>query len=455
MNPTSISNSSLTSLVRDLSGHSDNTEIRARKGADGTGTVLYQKTKFSNPFGNKDARGIKQKAAREAVKDALVGEFATLSPSSAGKKQMFLEIVAKDMRTILGDGPVTLGKVKQVQKRFEEVVVLAAGITKTHGTLRTDADYVRGMSKVLETLGGAGGKLPTMEEAIMEYDRLAKDSPLSSEVKVKLGALKAHMDELECVRKDKSETERAQVLLKGDARSCGATHVEVSPQCVALRRIGNEHQQAGLCSALVMLVALEERGVTRPSSDENRMLGKLHGETQRVAATGRREETEMARSINGILTKDVVTGAQSKVLGRNELISHRDLADRLNAAPDFRAGKPVYWGLQFYGKAPHTIMVGAHPGPPQNFTFYDPNFGLARFESSRDLGRFLDTYFEKYGEAYEISRFPAPPGSPPGAKGEFQLGSIVQFDLDAMRAGIPISLGGMPRPAHVPPPVEG
>lgn len=456
MNATSLSNSSLTSLVRDLSGQADNTEIRGRKGGEGAGTVLYQKTKISNPFGSKAVRGEKQAVAREAVKQALVGEFASSKSGFAGKKQVFLELVAKDMRTILGDGPVTLGKVKLVQKRFEEMATLASGITATHAKLNKDADYVRGATNVRESLAGPDGKLPTMEEAIMEYDRLSKTDPMSSEAKLKLGALKAHMDELDCVRKDKSETERAQGLLEKTAISCGATHVEISPQCVALRRIGNEHQQAGLCSALVRLVALEERSVTRPGSEENRMLGKLATETQRAADTGRREETPMARSINGILTKETVTRAQTKVLGRNELMSHKDLSARLKGAPDFEAGKPVYWGLQFFGGASHTIMVGANPGPPENFTFYDPNFGLARFDSAGDLGRFLDVYFEKYGEAYDIARSPTPSGSAPGAKGAFQLGDIVQFDLDAMRGGIPVSLGGLPpAPTHVPPPSEG
>ncbi len=59
--------------------------------------------------------------------------------------------------------------------------------------------------------------------------------------------------------------------------------------------------------------------------------------------------------------------------------------------------------------------------------FYDPNFGTARFESAKDMSKFLDQYFGElgYGKEYSMDGL---------ARGEFEFNVAKQYDLDKVAA---------------------
>ena len=74
------------------------------------------------------------------------------------------------------------------------------------------------------------------------------------------------------------------------------------------------------------------------------------------------------------------------------------------------------------------MMIGVtQHGKDQCFMFYDPNFGVTRFDSSDKLKDFLDRYFGDelgYGNDYDMSRQSPQSG--------FEFNKVIELDFQGI-----------------------
>ncbi|MEZ0389128.1 MAG: YopT-type cysteine protease domain-containing protein, partial [Verrucomicrobium sp.] len=289
-----------------------------------------------------------------------------------------------------------------------------------------------------ETAFKEGGKnataiLKTIPEyrADMDYFDAAKlfisinsgPKPLTDDTKAKLGALAAHMTNEGCEVSDLSDLSHASEAVLTAAEH-GATSVVALPQGVALRQMAEPTAWGGRCMPLVSLAALaESRG---PQGAEG-VMHRLEQETHDMRKTGRRDQSAYAQNLSTLhtLTKGVRSPIADAPGKPTVNLGHRNTVNHLATQFGRDRTKPVMYAVHVTN---HVMMIGAssHNGK-DSFTFYDPNFGTAKFASKEDLSRFLDDYFMKLemGDSYGMK----PKGGP-----DHHFTNVEQFDLGGLAA---------------------
>ena len=450
MNSTVTAKTTLTSLISSFAGQNDRTELRGKKPEGAKQTVLYSKSRMSNVFGGGTVREGKQKMAREAVKTALVAEFSSRKESFGDQATGFLHMVARDMKGHFDSGPMTLEKVKKINTATDEAQKMAKVNIDCHEAHKDDAPYKAGLAASKRVMADAEGGETSLEKAIEDYHTLAIVSSKSEENLFLLGALKAHVEELSLQKQDALESSRA-AGMKEMAFAKGAEYVQELPQGLVLRRIGSPDQAEGLCSSLVGLVAIEEQRGASGVERGNGALDRMQAETTKLVKEGMRRPTAFADSVSRMRTNVAFAEARSNPVRSGKFIAQKNLMNQMKDTPDYRAGRPVFWGLQFMSaKGSHTIMIGADPRSPGTFTFYDPNLGLARFSNAESLTAFFQDFLAEYGEDYNIPK--ATEKDLERAQGgvcsvgDFKFGDIAQFKIREMAGQLPEMLGGPPPP---------
>lgn len=428
MNISSAQTRSLTEITAafDESGVGADKEVRAKGG----GKVLYEKTKAEGRFSTKASRANKQDSARKLIGSALKKELE----SHPGAK-VFEGVVRKNMRDIFeGNGVVTKGDFDRVKAESDRVVSTYESYKTAKEKFAKDSDCEAGRKDMRNVLRDTPGFSPDMEffDVVELYSELLNSpKPLTSEIKKLLGALGAFAKDKGSDISDVAAHGRASEAVHS-AVSHGATSVKALPQIVLLRQIGTLEDQKGRCAPLVALTALAES--SGPTGSDG-LMRRLEQEVHDMQKAGLREPNEYASQLaqlhgpTGNTRERIKAPDGSKI----ETFGHRTTVKHLEDTFKQGAGKPVMYGVEVTG---HIMMIGAtrHEGK-DSYIFYDPNFGTARFDSARDMNKFLDQYFGElgYGKEYRMDDL---------GRGEFEFNVAKQYDLDKV-AALTVKGGGV------------
>lgn len=420
MNITSAQTRSLTDITAafDQAGVGADKEVRAKGG----GKVLYEKTKAEGRFTTKSSRAKKQDDARNLIGSALKKELE----SHPGAK-VFEGVVRKNMRDIFeGNGVVTKGDFDKVKVESDRVVSTYESYKTSKEKLAKDSDFEAGrkdMRNVLKDVEGFHSGMEFFEVVELYTQLLNSPKPLTSDVKKQLGALGAFAKDKGSDIADITALQRASEAVHSAVKH-GATSVKALPQIVLLRQIGTAEDQKGRCAPLVALTALAES--TKPGGSDG-LMRRLEQEVHDMQKAGLREPNEYASQLAQLHgptgnVRERITGPGGT---RIETFGHRATVDHLKQNFELGGGKPVMYGVEVTG---HIMMIGAtRDGGKDSYVFYDPNFGTARFESAKDMNKFLDQYFGDlgYGKEYRMDDL---------GRGEFEFNVAKQYDLDKVAA---------------------
>ncbi|HSJ04116.1 MAG: YopT-type cysteine protease domain-containing protein [Verrucomicrobium sp.] len=397
MNITSAHKSTLTSITAELekSGISGDTEVRAKSG----GKVLYEKTKTEGRFTSKATRAKKQDDARKLIDTALKNE---LDDKPGGK--VIAGVVRRNLRQIFdGSGAVTKADFMKVKAEADRLHDTFTGYKAASNRLAEDPEFIEGgtdKNNVLDTLPEFNASMDYFEVAELYLSLINGPKPLSADTKRQLGALGEVIKERGSDLNDAFYLDKAGDAMQAATRH-GATSVKILPQNVVLRQIGNAEDQAGRCTPMVALVAVAESG-SRNGADG--VMLRMEQEVHEIRKEDKRGGTDYTRQLGDLHGLTSTTRSKITDSKRREITSlgHRFTVNHLEQR--FRAGngEPVMYGVEVTG---HIMMVGAsRHGGKDSFIFFDPNFGTARFETTKDLNRFLDDYFGAlgYGGSYSM-----------------------------------------------------
>ncbi|WP_265592968.1 hypothetical protein [Verrucomicrobium sp. BvORR034] len=422
---TAAQTKSLSEVINqmDMYGVGENAELRGK--ADEEGDIeLYAKRGFKNPFGKQSVRQAKQNTAREMVGKAVDNEFDNIKPGG----KFLASVVKKNMRSICeGTGVVTRGDLDKVMTEVNRVRDSYRAYTGGKSRHENNASYLEGKEQHLEVLKDVAGFEEGMElfKGIELYAKLINGpKPLSETTLKQMGAVEKWIGETSSDLSDVASLARANLAVDA-AVDCGAKSIKVLPQDLPLRQIGSKSDQSGRCFPMVALAVLSES--TGPRGMDQ-VVRRFEQETQKAREAGQRGSTPYSECLatvhgNGTLgaSRTVIKDHAGKAI---EFPGHRKTIQHLATHPDLAAGKPVFYGVEVHG---HIMMVGAtkHNGE-DSFMFYDPNFGVARFETPEQLSTFLDKYFGDlgYGEEYSMENL--------GVDG-FKFNHVTEYDVDKVK----------------------
>ncbi|MBF5006321.1 hypothetical protein [Diaphorobacter caeni] len=438
---------SLSTIQNSLNvgGVSDKTELRA------TPTTLYSKGMFTDITLGKEARVQRQAQARDLLNRAVEQEFAGLIPQYAAA-------VKKKMTDILdGHAPITKGVVDEVAAEVDRIKGLRASFKNSENNalivdsqdfqagkqqastlLKTPPkDFMDAMESYVETLKDVNQLLFEKRPLVggMKFVGSAKSAVTTSSAPVtltaemekklqddlqRLGALQVFMDDVRYGAADHAALSRAADAMEVAAQS-GADSVTMLPQSVVLNQTGSALDQQGRCLPLVALAAVAE-SIPGPGMDS--LVGRLRSETQKHYENGVREQTPYVAKLAAMHGSGIVSNHSSPVSTVTK--GHRDVVDHLaQGALASTPAAPSFYGLETRS---HIMMIGVtQHGKDQCFMFYDPNFGVTRFDSSDKLKDFLDRYFGDelgYGNDYDMSRQSPQSG--------FEFNKVIELDFQGI-----------------------
>lgn len=446
----------LSRVVSELGTRWEDREVRGKVSADG-GVVLYKKWKMSGSDSNHDARVLKRATAREYVEKAIVSEFNKRGDAFGTYAQGFLDILKADLRSIPQDG-LKMKELTRMNNRIGDAQKLVASFNTAHKevSVKPDyrkADYAEGM-RILSGVEGFSAEM-NIEAGMKLYLKLAADLPSSGSpgfpaASEKLDALKQWIDD----GTGKLEADKLRTLAKDrmkTAASGGNQHLQTSAQHAELSRIGTRVGKTGLCARLCPMVALAE---ARAPDGDNPVLTRLAKESSGAGLPG---PAPFAVHLEGLSANSTfVRGCPAAKIphpggpGEAPIDVPRtkcsELADSLTNSPAFRRDGAAFRGLEVGG---HVMMVGVvqKPGGENRFVFYDPDSGLARFDTREQLSSYLDKYFgaQGYGERHHMTKH----------EGEYAFTSMKDYDIGVLSTVVPAPSSAAQFATWVPPTLDG
>lgn len=445
----------LSQVVTTLGTRWEEREVRGKKSPDG-GVVLYKKWKATGSAANHEARVQKRVDAREYVEKAIVSEFAKRKGAFGDYAQDYIDLMKADLRWSR-EGGFKMKELTRLNQRIVSADAVMVAFTKARAEVnRPSAIEKLPPDRALETLLATPGFRGEMniEEGMKLYVELAKKLPLSSSpdylaARQTLDALNQWIDDGAGKAEAGKRREMAGERIKA-AASGGSQHLQTSAQHAELPRIGTPVGKTGLCARLCPLVALAE---SQAPDGDNPVLTRLARESSRAPLPG---PVPFAVHVEGLSANATfMLGCPAAKVPRTsgeggELVDLpttkcSELADSLTSSPAYVRDRAAFRGLEVGG---HVMMVGVvqKPGGENRFVFYDPDAGLARFDSKEKLASYLDKYFgqQGYGERHGVTKH----------EGEYAFTSIKDYDIGVLRTVVPAPSSAVKFADWVPPSLD-
>lgn len=460
MNPTAtgqgrVPSVPLSQVVSTLGTRWEDREVRG-KVSPGEGVVLYKKWKVSGSESNHGARVLKRARAREYVEGAIISEFSKREAAFGKYAQGFLNIMKADLRSIPEAG-LKMRELTRLNTSIDGAEKLVSSFNKTQAEVSAKAGYRKvphadGMRILSEVSGFRPGM--SIEEGMKLYLELAKrlPAPGSDEFAVASGQMDALSQWIDdSAGKAKAQKLRTAAMDRMEKASTGGKqHLHTCAQMAELPRIGTTVGKSGLCARLCPLVALAE---SRVPEGDNPVLTRLSSEARHTGLPGPMPFAVHVEGLSGNST--FVRGCPGAKLpnprGGGEppidppTTKCSELADSLTNSPAFRNQGAAFRGLEVGG---HVMMAGVvrKPGGEMRFVFYDPDSGLARFNSKEQMSSYLEKYFgeQGYGKLHNV----------PKHEGEYAFTSMKDYDIGVLSTVVPTSSSSASYSAWTPPTLD-
>ncbi|MDI9331218.1 MAG: YopT-type cysteine protease domain-containing protein [Alphaproteobacteria bacterium] len=389
-----VENLTFTSLMNQLGAHelADEKELSLKQSS--SGKTLYSKGGCTDLFTRKSERMERQRSAREWVTQSIAREFG---PYAGDIQSKVPEFFASKGKLTVGD----LARLNETASLIRSGINSYQSLSKKMLMSDNYHLYNQGRVQTLAIVPSIPGFKPDASLSVLVglYVKLAaKSKPLNAEVIQQMGALDAF------IQRQSSMKEAIASLNVGPkvldlAMQHDADGVKILPQMLVLYAL--KPGEKGHCNPLVLLAALAE---SEQPGGMNRFMSRLEQEVQEKQNSSGSSPSAYLQHLIYLhrFTTEELRRDVKKPTTADDVWGHRDAIAHMTA--DLKSGdkSAVFYGIS---TATHIMLIGAtnHEGKEQ-FIFYDPNSGVARFPSKDKLSDFIGGYFGQlgYGKAYGI-----------------------------------------------------